>query len=116
MTWYMIKGYNGYEINKEGIVRSMKMARSNPGYILKRDKYGYYTLSNDRNERVRVKPEHLLDIVFNSGNPLMERPDNAVYMGGRNKRFYFDKTIKNKKGHIQNIEMDFSQFVVEDEI
>ena len=33
--------------------------------------------------------EILLDIVFNSGLPLKPRPDNAIYLGGRNKRFSY---------------------------
>lgn len=112
--WYMIKGFNGYEINDEGIVRSMKMMYANPGHILKKDKHGYYTLSNNENKRVRMLPQQLLDIVFNSDEPPMVRPDDAVYMGGRNKRFYFDNTLKNSKGHVQNIQMDFSKFIVKE--
>ena len=112
--WYMIKGFNGYEINEQGVVRSMKMMNANPGHLLKQDKHGYYTLSNDENKRVRISPQQLLDIVFNSGNPLIPRNENAVYMGSRNKRFYFDKTLKNNKGHVQNIQMDYSKFIVKD--
>ena len=38
MLWYMIEGFNGYEINKEGVVRSMKMMNADPGHLLKLDK------------------------------------------------------------------------------
>ena len=114
MLWYMIEGFNGYEINEEGQVRSMKMMHKNPGHLLKPDKYGYYSLSNNENKRVRISPQELLDIVFNSGKPLKPRNENAVYMGGRNKRFYFDNTLPNEKGEVQNIKMDFSKFIVKD--
>ena len=111
MLWYMIEGFNGYEINEQGQVRSMKMMHKNPGHLLKLDKYGYYTLSNNENKRVRKTPQELIQLVFNSGLPLKPRNENAVYMGGRNKRFYFDENIKNSKGEVQNIKMDFSNFI-----
>lgn len=41
MIWYMIDGFNGYEINENGDVRSMKMMWKDPGHLLKKDKYGY---------------------------------------------------------------------------
>lgn len=115
MLWYMIEGFNGYEINENGEVRSMKMMNANPGHLLKLDKNGYYTLSNNQNKRVRKTPEQLLQLVFHSGLPLKPRNENAVYMGSRNKRFYFDETLKNERGEIQNIKMDFSKFIVKDE-
>lgn len=114
--WYMIEGFNGYEINEEGVVRSMKMMNANPGHCIKLDKHGYYTLSNNENKRVRRTPQQLLDIVFNSGNPLVPREDDAIYLGGRNKRFYFDNELKNNKGEVQNIKMDFSKCIVKEEI
>ena len=52
--WFYIPGFNGYQINKEGLVRSMKMMYKNPGHILKKDKSGKYTLTNDNNERARA--------------------------------------------------------------
>ena len=114
MLWYMIEGFNGYEINEEGIVRSMKMMNAKPGHCLKLYTDGvepYYVLSNNCNKRVKITQRELLDIVFNSGLPLKPRNENAVYMGSRNKRFYFDDTIKNKDGQVQNIKMDFSKFI-----
>ena len=114
MLWYMIEGFNGYEINEEGQVRSMKMMNADPGHLLKLDKHGRYTLSNNKNERVRKTPEELLHLVFRSGIPLKPRNENAVYMGGRNKRFYFDDTLKNNRGEVQNIKMDFSKFITKE--
>lgn len=113
MLWYMIEGFNGYEINEEGIVRSMKMMNANPGHLLKLDKYGYYTLSDNKNKRVRRTPQQLIDLVFNSGLPLKPRNENAVYMGSRNKHFYFDEGIYPKEDN--NYKMDFSKFIFKDE-
>ena len=110
--WYMIEGFNGYEINEHGTVRSMKMMWKNPGHLLKLDDSGKYTLTNNFNKRIRITPKELLKIVFESGHPLKPRPDNAVYMGGRNKHFYFDEGIYPKEGN--KVLMDFSQFVVKD--
>lgn len=111
--WYMIEGFNGYELNEQGVVRSMKMMWKNPGHVLKLDKYGCYTLTNNFNKRVRITPKELLKIVFDSGHPLKPRPDNAVYMGGRNKKFYYDEGVYPKDG--KPAMMDFSQFIVKDE-
>lgn len=114
MLWYMIEGFNGYEINEEGQVRSMKMMYKNPGHLLKKDKYGYYTLSNNKNERVRIRPEELLHIVFEEGRELRPREENYIYMGGRNKRFYFDEGIYPTENS-NTVKIDFSQFIVKDE-
>lgn len=113
MIWYMIEGFNGYEINKDGQVRSMKMMYANPGHLLKMDKKGYYTLSNNENKRVRIKREKLLDIVFNSCNDLIPRSDDSIYMGGRNKKFYFDEGVNPK--YDNPYRMDLSKFIVKDE-
>lgn len=111
--WYMIEGFNGYEINEQGVVRSMKMMKANPGHQIKLYDEGYYILSDNKNRRVKRTPQELLDIVFNSGNPLVERPEHAIYLGSRNKRFYFDEGIypKDENTHV----MDFSKFIVKDE-
>lgn len=114
MLWYMIEGFNGYEINEEGTVRSMKMMNANPGHLLKLDKHGYYTISNNENKRVRKTPEELVKLVFHSGLPLKPRNEEAVYLGSRNKRFYFDDNMKNSKGETQNIKMDFSNLIIKD--
>ena len=120
MIWYMIEGFNGYEINKDGVVRSMKMMNAKPGHHIKlydEDKDGnpidppYYILSNNFNKRVKMTPEELLNIVFHSGLPLKPRKEEAVYMGSRNKHFYFDEGIYPKNN---NNQMDFSKFIVEE--
>lgn len=109
--WFMIEGFNGYEINEKGDVRSMKMMYSDPGHLMKLYDDDCYVLSNNQNKLTKISRTKLLDIVFHSGKPLVKRPDDAKYMGSRNKRFYFDNTIKNKKGEVQNIKMDFSKFI-----
>lgn len=118
MLWYMIKGFNGYEINEQGIVRSMKMMNADPGHQLKLyyNKRGepYYKLSNNFNKRVNITQRELLDIVFNSGNPLVPRRDDAIYMGGRNKHFYFDEGIYPTTPEQKKYQMDFSKFIIKD--
>lgn len=113
MMWYMIEGFNGYEINENGQVRSMKMMHADPGHLLKIDKKGYYTLSNNENKRVRIHKDKLLEIVFHSGLDLVPRPENAIYMGGRNKRFYFDEGVNPKYNNPYR--MDFSSLIIKDE-
>lgn len=113
MAWYMIEGFNGYEINERGNVRSMKMMYADPGHLLKLDKSGRYTLSNNENKRVKITPKELLDIVFNSGHDLVIRPDDAVYLGGRNKHFYFDEGVNPKYNNPYR--MDFSSLIIKDE-
>lgn len=85
--WYHIPGYNGYQINKKGEVRSMKMMWSDPGHLLKRNKYGAYTLTNDQNKRVTVQPKVLLDATFNGVGEPIAVMEHDVYLGGRNKVF-----------------------------
>lgn len=114
MLWYMIEGFNGYEINKDGVVKSMKRMYACPGHILKKDDDGYYTLTNNRNKRIKIKPEKLLDIVFNQGHELRPREQEYIYMGGRNKRFYFDEGIYPTENS-DTVKIDFSQFVVKEE-
>ena len=116
MLWYMIEGFNGYEINEDGVVRSMKMMNANPGHCIKLYTDGfepYYILSDNFNKRVRKTQRELLDLVFNSGLPLKPRNENAVYMGGRNKPFYFDKGIYPKDEN-NNYKLDLSKFIVEE--
>lgn len=93
--WYHIPGFNGYQINDNYVVRSMKMMHANPGHCLKR--YGskdnpYYKLTNDNNERVNVTLKELVDRTFNSGNNLYPVYSDDVYLGSRNK--VFTKSMK----------------------
>lgn len=72
----------------------MKMMYANPGYYLKRRKDGSYELTNDENKRIRIKPDKLLKLTFESGKnpyPVME---DDIYLGGRNKIFKSDKKKK----------------------
>ena len=116
MLWYMIEGFNGYEINEEGVVRSMKMMNAKPGHQIKiytdDGPEPYYILSNNFNKRVRVTRKKLLDIVFHSGLPLKPRKEEAIYLGSRNKHFYFDEGIYPKDDN--NHKMDFSKFIVKE--
>ena len=61
-----------------------------------------------------MTPEELLDIVFNQGNPLVPRLDEAIYMGSRNKHFYFDEGIYPKTIEEKKVQMDFSHLIVKD--
>ena len=94
--WVMIPGFNGYEINEYGQVRSFKMFRANPGHIMKLDSSGKYTLSNDMNERVRISPQELMQISFTEKNIANNtRGDNMIHIGSRNKVFV-DEPKRNK--------------------
>ncbi|MDD3121876.1 MAG: hypothetical protein PHC62_00005 [Candidatus Izemoplasmatales bacterium] len=85
--WYHIPGFNGYQINKEGVVRSMKMMWANPGHLLKRTSNGNaYVLTNDSNVRKTVRIKTLLDLTFKDQKPIACL-DDEVYLGGRNKVF-----------------------------
>ena len=69
---------------------------------------------NNFNKRVRITPKELLDIVFNSGNPLRPRPEDSIYLGGRNKHFYFDEGVYPNKDGEGGFKMDFSKFVIKE--
>lgn len=108
-VWFYIPGFNGYQINKEGLVRSMKMMYKNPGHILKKDKSGKYTLTNDNNERIRISPEELMNITFNQGNNLIPAMENEVYLGGRNRAF--TKNPYKKENSNETFKLDLSSKV-----
>ena len=55
----------------------------------------------------------LLNIVFHSGKPLKPRNEHAVYLGSRNKHFYFDEGIYPKSEN--NFQMDYSKFIVKED-
>lgn len=107
--WFYIPGFNGYQINKEGLVRSMKMMYKNPGHILKKDKSGKYTLTNDNNERIRITSEELMNITFNKGNNLIPAMENEVYLGGRNRAF--TKNPYKKEDNNETFKLDLSSKV-----
>lgn len=104
-VWYFIPGFNGYQINSEGIVRSMKMMHKDPGHKLVKDKSGKYILTNDNNKRVRISPEELMDMTFNSNKELNPVMDDVVYLGGRNKAF---TNNPNKKKDNKTYKIDLS--------
>ena len=108
-VWFYIPGFNGYQINKEGLVRSMKMMYKNPGHILKRDKSGKYTLTNDNNERIRISSKELIDITFNREINLVPAMENEVYLGGRNRAFA--KNPYKKEDNNKTFKLDLSSKV-----
>lgn len=101
-NWYYIPGYTGYQINrKTGLVRSFKNFKADPYHIMKVDKHGYVTVSNDIKGSVKITPQKLYDLTFNSGvEPELAR--GGVYMGGRSSM---------SKDQSKPIGMDFSQFI-----
>lgn len=103
--WYHIPGYNGYQINRKGEVRSMKMMWSDPGHLLKRNKYGSYTLTNNQNKRVTVQPKVLLDATFNGvGDPIAVM-EHDVYLGGRNKVFGSGNQVSKVSDHMHGLSL-----------
>lgn len=87
--YYAIPGFNGYFINTDGVVKSMKMFKKYPnGIFLKyRHKDGnYYELSNDKNKRIRKKVNELLDLVINS-RTIYVINDKETFCGSRNKGY-----------------------------
>jgi hypothetical protein len=116
--WYTIPGFNGYEINSEGLIRSMKFMNVAPeGYIItsypSRGRR-YVKISNDNNEVVKMFIDELIQISVNENNKYL-RNTHDNYKGSRNlspykkhlkskslviPRFNFDNTIINDKGEI----------------
>lgn len=90
-VWYHIPGFNGYVINTEGRIKSMKNFRKYPGglyikYTSRKDGSGYYVLSDDKNARQKRSKEELLDLVANSPS-LYTLDDDKTYIGSRNKGY-----------------------------
>lgn len=86
--WYTIKGYNGYELSNDGLLRSMKNYRKNPyGKLLTKhqDKIGYYYyLTNNNNDRVKVYEENIKRIVRNDKTKCTRRTEDTD-ISSRNK-------------------------------
>lgn len=87
-VWYHIPEFNGYVINNEGLVRSMKFFNSNPEgiyikYTTRKNGTGYYELSDYYNKRVKRSKEELLELVKTSPTLYMLNND-SVYIGSRN--------------------------------
>ena len=74
--WRHIPGFNGYMINSDGFVLSYKHFNTYPnGRFIQTDEYGYYTLTNMDNKRVKMKPQKLLE--------LCEKDPEYAYSGGK---------------------------------
>ena len=76
-VWMYIKGFNGYELSTDNIIRSMKHYKQYPYGILispKKDKDGnivhpedpIFELSDDNNNRKKIALSQLIEIVKNS--------------------------------------------------
>lgn len=88
-VWYMIPGFNGYEINEERQIRSFKFHNVNVyGQYIKihtdRKDKKYVYLSDNNNKRCKMYVEDLWDLVKNNKNKYV-RSGTDRYLGGRNK-------------------------------
>jgi len=119
-VWYMIPGFNGYEINEDKVVRSMKRFNAVPGYLIKLYKGGYYELSDNHCKRVRKTPDELWDLVQeqikNSKAQVRVREDYHNHISSRNKfKNFYPESIEEdksspglKRGSDDRFYMDFS--------
>lgn len=104
--WYHIPGFNGYLIDKYGVVKSLKNFKAYPEGIFinsktDRQHLRYYILSDNRNERRKMYVHELLDLVKNSESTYHLR-DNEVYLGGRNRGYMnYQKKHPNNKGIVK---------------
>ena len=80
--WRHIPGFNGYMINSDGFVLSFKNFNKNPnGQFLKHNN-GYYTLTNNENERKRVHYTELLKLCDEADSNI--GATGGTYKGSRN--------------------------------
>lgn len=105
-VWYHIPDYNGYVINKHGVVKSMKHFNAYPeGIFIKchKDRNGdyYYELTGLKNKREKV----YVDVIFTSlmlSDNIYTLGDNEVYMGARNRGYVnYQKKFPNDTGTMQ---------------
>ena len=68
--WFHIPKFNGYQINENGCVRSMKNFKADPGHYMKLYNDKYYCLVDDNNESKRISMNDLLKLTFESGYEL----------------------------------------------
>lgn len=105
-VWYHIPGFNGYVINTEGRIKSMKNFKKYPGgiyikYNSRKDGGGHYELSDDKNVRQKKSKEELLDLVINSST-LYTLDDDKTYIGSRNKGYMnYSKHHPNDEGTVK---------------
>lgn len=124
--WYMIPGFNGYEINEDKTVRSMKMFNANPGHFIKLYDDGTYELSDNHCNRIRKTPDELWDLVQRqmeeSPQQVRVRESYHNHISSRNKfkNFYpenvdYDKKTPGlKEGKDNKFYMDFSGLQIND--
>lgn len=124
--WLLIPNFNGYEVSNDGYIRSMKHFDKYPYGILIQpvngtnngDSNAEYVLSNNNNERVRVKLSHLLESARNNPYNKNNNPIRTIttYRSSRNqkctikqKEIQFDKTLFFPKFNIIKEESDNSE-------
>lgn len=83
-NWYTIPDFTSYEINiNDKRIRSLKHYRKDCFHIMKvNERDGTVRIVDDTGKLIRVTPEALYELTFNSGKKLMPREDNAVYKSG----------------------------------
>lgn len=104
ILWFYIPGFNGYEVSNNGYLRSMKHFRKYPyGIIIRpveREPYGSSTdpmfeLSNDNNERVKIRLSQLVMLAHNNQYAVSGYPRHT-YMSdshSRNDRKFIKRYI-----------------------
>lgn len=111
--WYMIPGFNGYEINENLEIRSMKMFKADPGHLLKKQN-GKYVLSDNHNKRVRISPQDAWNLVQelkrSSPNQIKIRNDNDIQISSRNKFPDFNPPEHGNVDENERYYLDLSMF------
>lgn len=101
--WWSIPGFNGYEMSDYGFVRSMKYFQRCPfGMLIKFDSKGYYILSDNNNDRIKIHRKELWDLVIS--NPYSPQPRRTCQTDcySRNKRMFLcdqDLPIHGTRGY-----------------
>ena len=95
-NWRHIPGFNGYFVNENGLVLSFKNFNKYPNGQLLKHKNGYYNLSNNKNERVRIHYSELLNLCNNSNTISLGQ---GTYKGSRN----LIRPAKDGKVHISKV-------------
>lgn len=104
ILWSYIPGFNGYEVSNNGYLRSMKHFRKYPYGILicpvNRAPYGdscdpMFELSNDNNERVKIRLSQLIMLAANNKYSVSGYPRHTYISDchSRNDRHFVNKYI-----------------------